>query len=66
MEIKDYLQTLSPETFATVAGYVTRDQFGIVHPEVSTTCNPACSGPGKTTNGYWVCSNGACVWIPAA
>jgi hypothetical protein len=65
MEIKDYLQTLSPEHFAVVSAHITRDQFGIAHPQVSGGCTPACSGPGSTTNGYWVCSNGSCVWIPA-
>lgn len=65
MEIKEYLETLSHEHFHVVSAYMIRDNFAIVQPEVSGGCVPVCSGKGSTPNGYWVCSSGQCVWVPA-
>lgn len=61
---QEYLASLTPEAFDIVSGYITRDQFGIAHPNVSTGCVPPCSGPGRTANGHWECDGGSCIWIP--
>lgn len=57
---KEYVNSLSHEDLKAV----TLELIGI-HPDVGSGCVPACSGDGPTLNGYWVCSGGKCLWVPA-
>ena len=71
-QIKKYLSGLSPEKFAIVSGYMTRDAYGIPHPPPpgGGGCNTSnchdhvgCNSEGFS-NYYCACSGGDCITIP--